>query len=166
MKKEATVKKGDGIVFVICILLVVGFVVALPYLSDLVRDSKKMDEQEDEKIPVTYTCIRNEQEETYSLKQRAVYTLENAKIIKAEIHRTYQFEEEKAYNEWIINHPVKNVVGQSDEMIQRASSLQVERTIIKDLVKMNPDDLESTFPKTYDNLLIYTKEQNCTPTYE
>ena len=27
-------------------------------------------------------------------------------------------------------------------------------------------DMEKNFPRTYENLLVYTKGQNCSPTYE
>lgn len=166
MKQESN-SKSDTIVFVVCVLLVVGFVVALPYLNSMVRKAKEIDEKkEDVKIPTTYECVRLEEEDDYTLKQEATYTIQNQKVTSAKIHRLYTFQTEEAFTEFLKDNKELNSVGETDKIESNATKKTVERTTTMNLLKMNPDEEELiNFPKTYSNLLIYTKDQKCTPTY-
>ena len=59
-----------------------------------------------------------------------------------------------------------NIKGQTEEFSFDEQNLKIIKKIDKDILVIDEDDLDSTFPKTYSNLLIYTKDQECDVTYK
>ena len=63
------------------------------------------------------------------------------------------------------NINVEEVEGITVENTFDDDAMVITETTKKDITKISAGNLESNFPKTYDNLLIYTKGQNCKATY-
>ena len=87
--------KKDNYIFLFCILLVGAFILLLPYMSKVVIHFNHFKEKNGV-VPNYYRCKMswNYEENGYVLNQDATYTIEDSKILKAEIHREYFFQEE------------------------------------------------------------------------
>ncbi len=155
-------KNKDNYVFLVCILLVCGFVFLLPYISRTII--KKNEFKEENEIPTHYRCKMSWKHEDsgYVLNQDAVYTINDTKVVKAEIHREYLFDGEENYLKWKeANGQAKNVTGQVENIKFDDINLKVTRDTTRNILEMRRGDLEDTFPRTYPNLLIYTQDQDC-----
>lgn len=165
MKKEKNESKFDQIVLLVCIVLIGAFVVILPNLNSMAKGNQMTPEVEKE--PSLYHCKMTKEEETYVMKQDATYKLENQKIVEAQIEREYVFSNLESYQEWKEqNGKSSNIKGQIEVFSFDEQNLKIIKKIDKDILVIDEDDLDSTFPKTYSNLLIYTKDQECDVTYK
>lgn len=170
-KKEVESKsKWDKMILFICIIIIGIFVCMLPNFNSMVRNRKKADDHiEEEKIPVSYNCQMNRESNTsgYTMKQDATYIIADKKIVKASIKRVYSFQNIEYYKAWRAeNGKSQNKNGQQETFGFDEPNLRITKTIEQNLSVMNPSDLDPNFPKTYENLLIYTKDQQCKAEYE
>ena len=159
-------KSADMFVLGICIILLFLFVYFLPKLDGNVRNSASNQEIVPEKIPVTYYCERDvDTTLNATIKQKATYTIKDKDVTYALIIRTYQFNTIEDYTNYKNNINVEEVEGITVENTFDDDAMVITETTKKDITKISAGNLESNFPKTYDNLLIYTKGQNCKATY-
>ena len=159
-------KNTDMFVLGVCIILLFVFVYFLPKLNNNVQNSASNQEIIPEKIPVTYYCERDvDTQLNATIKQQATYTINDKDITYALIVRTYQFNTVEDYNNYKNNIIVEEKRGITIENQFDDKKMQVVETTKKDLNKISAEDLDANFPKTYDNLLIYTKGQDCIATY-
>lgn len=158
MKQE---KKSDTIILVVCLVLITAFVVLLPNFNGMVRKHKE-DQSADSSYPTTYHCVANFEEEEYTLNQDATYTLDGRKIIGVDYIREYTFVSFEEYTNWKEkNEKSSSVEGQTKKLSFDEENLKITVQLNQDILKMDEDDLGDYFPKNYDNLLIYTKDQKC-----
>ena len=164
--------KKELIVFGVCMVLVGLFIFVLPRLNDVVRDKNNLEEElnKPEPIPVSYHCKMSWDNEDYGyiLNQDATYTIdENEKVVKAVSEQSYQFETKEGYERYqkerISNEKIEGI-EQKVTYLDEDLIIQIYLTRVIDQIP--EDKLDSNFPKTYDNLLIYTKDQDCEVTYK
>ncbi len=156
----------DMFVLGICMVLLFLFVFFLPQLTNEVRNSAKNQEIEEEKIPITYYCERDvDNQYNADVLQKATYTIKDKEVTYAHIIRTYKFSTIEDYNSYKDSIIIEEVVGEEVNYTYDQDNLVVTETIDRDINKIDSSDLDSNFPKTYDNLLIYTKGQTCQATY-
>lgn len=160
-KKES---KLDKIVLLFCLILVIAFIIVLPNLNSMVRNHNELSSEEEQ--PETYHCTMTKEEETYIMNQEATYFIEDLKVVEAQIEREYIFTDLDSYNEWKENNgTASNIKGQIEEFSFDEQNLKIIKKIDKNILVIDEDELDFYFPKTYSNLLIYTKDQECDVTY-
>ena len=165
-------ERKDIIVLIVCLLLVGSFVFLLPKLNATVRNHDDLNEEleKPEQIPISYHCTmtRQNEEYQYTLNQDATYTLdEDEKITKAVTKQTYRFEGEENYHQWIENNiSNEQITGITKEINYDPSTFTINITTTRMIHEIPDDKLDVNFPKTYQNLLIYTKDQTCDVTYK
>lgn len=164
VKQEKKGTQMDKIVLLVCLILVGAFVWFLPKFN-----MSKMGEpiSETVKEPSIYRCAMTKEEETYRMKQDATYIIKEQKVVEAKIEREYSFSNLESYQLWKEKYgKSSNIKGQIEEFSFDEQNLKIIKKIDKDILVIDEDDLDSTFPKTYSNLLIYTKDQECDVTYK
>lgn len=164
VKQEKKGTQMDKIVLLVCLILVGVFVWFLPKFN-----RSKMGEpiSGTVKEPSIYRCKMTKEEETYRMKQDATYIIKEQKVVEAKIEREYSFSNLESYQLWKEKYgKSSNIKGQIEEFSFDEQNLKIIKKIDKDILVIDEDDLDSTFPKTYSNLLIYTKDQECDVTYK
>jgi len=160
--------KSDKIALIIGLILICAFVVFLPHISDLTRNSAANNEVEPEKVPVTYTCERDYNESNIPIVQNAIYKLSDKEVKSTDIERTFTFTDATSYNNYKSSIKVISVTGITDEYTYDDTKLVITEKITISIDNVSSSDLSqyfSNFPKTYDNLLKYTQNQKCNATY-
>ena len=159
-------KNIDMLILGACIICLLVFVYFLPQIDSNVRNSASNQEITPEKIPVTYYCEREVNNDfNAEVYQKATYTISDKSVVYAYIIRTYQFHTLDDYNNYKNSIVIENVEGIEVKNDFDEKSMLITETTTKDITKISPEDLDGNFPKTYDNLLIYTKGQKCKATY-
>jgi len=160
--------KSDKIALIIGLILICAFVVFLPRISDLTRDSAANNVVEPEKIPVTYTCERDYSDSNIPITQNATYKLTDKEVKSADIERTFTFTDATAYNNYKNSIKAISATGITDEYTYDDTKFVITEKITISIDNISSEDLSkyfSNFPKTYDNLLKYTQSQKCNATY-
>lgn len=161
-------KKGlEYIIYFICFVVILAFIFYLPEISNMTKNRLSKEVIEKEVFPTSLVCDRvaTSDLDHYSLTQHSVYNIQNERVTTASIEKNYTFLTKEAY----LIYKETEAVSKKEDYEVVTFTFNEESLTIKEVTEVNDVEKKnkaiSQFPYRYENLLIYTKGQDCIKKY-